>query len=107
MEMKAETLGALGFKKFVEKSVEHLSIFTLCKINETYIPYTYKHGVKPEGGANMATTTKQTEGKGELLQENLVHKSNLEKLVNFAEELDEDGNLIPAFLAVLEMCSHS
>lgn len=50
----------------------------------------------------MATTTKQTEGKGELLQENLVHKSNLEK-----EELDEDGNLIPAFLAVLEMCSHS
>lgn len=64
MEMKAETLGALGFKKFVEKSVEHLSIFTPCKTNETYIPYTYKHGVKPEGGANMATTTKQTEGKG-------------------------------------------
>lgn len=55
----------------------------------------------------MATTTKQTEGKGELLQENLVHKSNLEKLVNFAEELDKDGNLILAFLAVLEMCSHS
>lgn len=29
---------------------------------------------------------------------------NVEKLTAFAEEQDEDGTLIPAFLAILEMC---
>lgn len=38
-----------------------------------------------------------------LLQEG-VHRPNLEKLVAFAEELDDDGTLIPAFLSILEMC---
>lgn len=31
-------------------------------------------------------------------------RTNLQKLVAFAEELDEDGTLIPAFLALLEVC---
>ena len=31
------------------------------------------------------------------------HKTNIERLVTFAEELDEDGTLIPLFLAVLEV----
>lgn len=33
-----------------------------------------------------------------------IHRPNLEKLVMFAEEHDGDGTLIPAFLALLEMC---
>lgn len=33
--------------------------------------------------------------------------SNLEKLVRFAEEIDEDGDLIPLFLSLLEMCADS
>ncbi len=36
-----------------------------------------------------------------------VHRKNLEKLVAFAEDQDEDGTLIPAFLAILEMCFQS
>lgn len=32
-----------------------------------------------------------------------VRRPNLEKLVDFAEELDADSTLIPAFLALLEM----
>lgn len=42
-------------------------------------------------------------GREELLRDG-VHKPNLEKLVTFAEEQDADGTLIPAFLAILEMC---
>lgn len=33
-----------------------------------------------------------------------LHRPNLEQLVSFAEELDESETLIPAFLALLEMC---
>lgn len=56
-----------------------------------------------EGGAIMKNTEKRSsEGDG-LLQDG-VHKQNLEKLVSFAEGLDEDGTLIPTFLALLEMC---
>lgn len=35
-----------------------------------------------------------------------VH-NNIEKLVSFAEALDEDGTLIPVFLALLEVCFQS
>lgn len=35
------------------------------------------------------------------------YKPNLEKLVTFAEKQDADGTLIPAFLAILEMCFQS
>lgn len=42
-----------------------------------------------------------TEKEGLLQSE--VRRPNLEKLVDFAEELDADGTLIPAFLALLEM----
>lgn len=41
--------------------------------------------------------------KGSLLQDE-IHKPNLEKLVSYAENLDADGGLIPAFLTLLEMC---
>lgn len=51
----------------------------------------------------MAEMTKQTEGKEEMLRQG-GHRPNLEKLVSWAEDLDEDGTLIPAFLAILEMC---
>lgn len=30
--------------------------------------------------------------------------SNLEELVQFAESQDEDGTLVPLFLAILEVC---
>ena len=42
---------------------------------------------------------------GELLHSgDGVHKeTNIEKLVSFAEELDTDGDLIPVFLAILEV----
>lgn len=33
-----------------------------------------------------------------------IHKTNLEKLVTFAEKQDSDGTLIPVFLAILEVC---
>lgn len=85
MEMKAETVGALGVEKFVEKTVEHLSIFTPCKIAKTGVPYAYKQGVKPKGGANMATATKQTEGKEELLQQDTVHSFLIKEIIRIME----------------------
>lgn len=48
-----------------------------------------------------------SELKGEGLLQERVHRPNLEKLVAFAEELDDDGTLIPTFLAILEMCFQS
>lgn len=52
----------------------------------------------------MANRVEQEKaGKGGLLQDG-VHRPNLEKLVAFAEEQDNDGTLIPVFLAILEMC---
>lgn len=43
-------------------------------------------------------------GCGELLcGKDRVHKTNIERLVSFAEEIDEDGSLIPLFLAILEV----
>lgn len=49
---------------------------------------------------------KDKTGRGELLRDE-VHRPNLNTLVNFAEEQDEDGTLVPAFLALLEMCFQS
>ena len=53
----------------------------------------------------MAECLKQADelGKEGLLQDG-VHRPNLKKLVDFAEDQDKDGTLIPAFLALLEMC---
>ena len=51
------------------------------------------------------------EGTGKRKKEGLlreeVHRPNLTKLVAFAEEQDNDGTLIPVFLAILEMCFQS
>lgn len=47
-------------------------------------------------------------GCGELLcGEDGIHKTNIERLVSFAEEIDEDGSLIPLFLAILEVSLNS
>lgn len=56
----------------------------------------------------MNKGVRQTDGlRGERLPQDRVHKPNLEKLVAFAEEQDDDGTLIPVFLAILEMCFQS
>lgn len=46
---------------------------------------------------------------GELLcgGDRIYKETNIERLVTFAEEMDEDGSLIPLFLMVLEMSLNS
>lgn len=52
--------------------------------------------------------TERENGCGELLcGEEEVHKTNIERLVSFAEDMDKDGSLIPLFLAVLEVSLNS
>lgn len=55
--------------------------------------------------------TKRLKPTDELRKEGLlqdgIHRPNLAKLVAFAEEQDNDGTLIPVFLAILEMCFQS
>ena len=75
----------------------------LTGIEQVY--YTMQHKGN-EGGAVMEKMVKRPSGDDGLLQGG-VHKPNLEKLVSFAEDLDEDGSLIPAFLALLEVCFQS
>jgi hypothetical protein len=52
----------------------------------------------------MKGQNEYTKGKEELQESS---HPNLNKLVQFAEELDDDGSLITVFLSIIEMCFQS
>lgn len=55
----------------------------------------------------MMKRSERTELQGGKTLDERIHRPNLEKLVALAEELDDDGKLITAFLAILKMCFQS